>query len=166
MALPEAALRCIDIAALGRAGAASLAGLQVSPEQEVLGRSFTDSLADWEGAPRALCLGLAFLFEGRPVGLTLFKRPPLSPDWAGASSATIHGLKIATPWQGRGWGHLAFRLAVARLREVWPEVTALRLAVDAENAAARAIYAAYGMTDSGPLEGPHGPEHRFAMSLR
>lgn len=98
MALPEAALRCIDIAALSGAGAASLAGLNVSPEQEVMGRSFTDSLADWAGVPRALC-----------------RTDPLQAP--------------------------------------------------AENAAARAVYAAYGMADSGPLEGPHGPEHRFAIAL-
>ena len=65
--MDEAALTLRDIAALSRAEAAFLADLRVSPAQEVPSRSFKASLADWDEAPRAACLGFAFLFEGRPV---------------------------------------------------------------------------------------------------
>lgn len=85
-------------------------------------------------------------------------RPPAAPS--------VHGLKIALPWQGRGWGHAGFRLALAHLRRVWPEVRTLELAVDADNAAARAVYLGAGMTDDGlARQGRHGPEYHMRLAL-
>ena len=141
---------------------AALRALKVSEHQEVLGKSFLESITDWEDAPKDEVLGLCFLLGGEPVGLTLFKRPMKSLPQV----VSIHGLKIATPWQGQGLGHLAFRLAVDHLINAWPEAAILKLAVDAENASALAIYRAFGMTDSGPVfEGPNGSEHRMEISL-
>ena len=94
------------------------------------------------------------------MGLAIFKRSagPLS------RVASIHGLKIAAPWQGRGWGHTVFRLAVDYLKAAWPDVESLKLAVDAENLLAIAVYRAFGVRDGGPVfQGPNGNEHRMVI---
>jgi len=52
------------------------------------------------------------------------------------------------------------------MKDIWPETSALMLAVDADNVAAIAVYRAYGMEDSGPIfEGRNGLENRFKVSL-
>lgn len=141
---------------------AALRELNVSEYQEVLGKSFLESIDDWENASPGTVLGLCFFFADQPVGLTLFRRSEPS----GPCAASIHGLKIATPWQGRGWGRLAFRLAVENLKKAWPETEKLVLAVDADNAPAIAVYRGFGMNDSGPVfEGPNGKEHRMEITL-
>lgn len=138
----------------------ALGVLTVSEHQEVLGKSFKESIEDWESAHHDQVLGLCFLYEGQPVGLTLFRKQP-------AHTASIHGLKIATPWQHRGFGHIAFRLAVDQLKVAWPETKLLKLAVDAENTPAVTIYQAFGMTDSGPIfQGPNGQEHHMEFELQ
>jgi RimJ/RimL family protein N-acetyltransferase len=139
---------------------ASLQNLTVSAHQEVLGKSFNESIEDWRSAIHDQVLGLCFLIEVQPVGLTLIKKQP-------SHSASIHGLKISTPWQGRGLGHRAFRLAVDHLKIAWPDVTLLELAVDAENLPAITIYRAAGMSDSGPVfQGPNGREHHMKLQLK
>jgi RimJ/RimL family protein N-acetyltransferase len=137
----------------------ALRRLKVSQRQEFLGKSFEESIEDWENATREEVLGLCFLCAERPVGLTLFNQ-------SGGKTVSIHGLKIATPLQGRGWGHIGFRLAVEYLKEAWPEIERLKLAVDAENKAAIAVYARFGMTDYEPVfQGSHGDEHHMDVSL-
>ena len=144
---------------------AAVGALQVSERQAFQGKSVQESLEDWRQGPPDQILGLCFLQADQPVGMTVFQRPPTSKR-GDSTVASIHGLKIATPWQGRGWGHAAFRLAVRRLKQEWPATTILTLAVDADNHAAIAVYRAFGMTDSGPVfEGNHGPEHRMEVSL-
>lgn len=139
---------------------AALRNLTVSDHQEILGKSFIESIDDWEAASHDQVLGLCFLLEEQPVGLTLFKKQP-------PHSASIHGLKITTPWQRQGLGHLAFQLALEQLKLAWPEVTQLALAVDAENIPAIKIYKAAGMSDSGPVfQGPNGQEHRMTLQLK
>jgi len=96
--------------------------------------------------------------------MTLFKRPPLSPGWVSKDSATIHGLKIATPWQRRGPGHKAFSLAVNQLKHTWPTVSTLMLGEDSDNEAALAVYREYGMIDSGLIfKGNDGLDNRFEI---
>lgn len=145
---------------------AVLASLQISEWQEIKGGSFTESLEAWQNGQVDQILGLCFLFENRPVGMVLFKRPPLSPSWVCADAATIHGLKVTSAWQGQGFGHAAFELAIETLKKEWPDVTQLMLAVDADNAAAIAVYRAYGMTECEPVRnGNNGPEFRFEIAL-
>ncbi|SFI26150.1 GNAT family N-acetyltransferase [Jannaschia pohangensis] len=152
----------IDFRALTEKQFAALRTLKVSDRQEVLGKSFLESIEDWESEPKDRVLGLCFVIEEMPVGLTLFRKhsPPLD------HKVSIHGLKIAIPWQGRGYGHQAFLLAFRYLKSEWPEARILTLAVDAENSPAIAIYRAIGMSDSGPaFEGPNGKEHHMEMRL-
>ena len=137
----------------------ALCALQVSDRQAFQGKSFNESLSDWEQAEPGQTLGFCVLSGAGPVGMILFARGP-------QASASVHGLKIATPWQGRGWGHLAFQLAMAGLRQAWPEITRLSLAVDADNPAALAVYSRFGLKPNGPPRtGKHGPEHHLHMAL-
>jgi len=158
-------LKVRDLAELSEAELTTLGQLEISEWQEIKGGSFTESLEAWRKSSKKQVLGFSFLLADQLVGMTLFKRPPLSPSWASENAATIHGLKISTPWQRKGLGHNAMHLAVNRLKKEWPAVTTLMLAVDADNAAAMAVYRAFGMTDSGPVKGPNGLEHRFEISL-
>lgn len=155
-----------NLTALSASEVAALRQLKISEWQEIKGGSFIESLDAWQKGAKDEILGFCFLLESQPIGMTLFKRLPLSPAWASANAATIHGLKIATPWQGKGLGHRAFALAVHSLKKEWPAITTLMLAVDADNAAALAVYRAFGMSDSGSIfEGRNGPEHRLEISL-
>lgn len=159
-------LEVCNLSVLSESKIQLLSQLVITDWQEIKGGSFSESLEAWREGPASHVLGLCFLLNKQPVGMTLFKRPPLSPSWATANAATIHGLKIAQPLQGKGLGHRAFNLAIEHLKEMWPETSALMLAVDADNAAALAIYHAYGMEDSGPIfEGCNGLENRFNLSL-
>lgn len=155
-------LSAVDLRRLPPAQAAALRRLRVTDRQAVLGKSFLESITDWENAPPEHVLGLCFILADDPIGLTLFRR-----HTAQASTVSIHGLKIALPWQGRGLGHEAFRRAIEYLRSEWPDTQTLKLAVDAENTPALTIYGAYGMYDSGPIfTGPNGPEHHMVLSLQ
>ena len=85
-------------------------------------------------------------------------------DWVSKDSATIHGLKIATPWQRRGPGHKAFSLAVNQLKHTWPTVSTLMLGEDSDNETALAVYREYGMIDSGLIfKGNDGLDNRFEI---
>jgi len=144
----------------------ALGKLEISEWQEIKGGSFTESIEAWQSGEADQILGLVFLLENQLVGMTLFKRPPLSPSWVSPEAATIHGLKISTSQQGQGFGHKAFALAIHKLKEEWPSITKLMLAVDADNTAAIAVYRAYGMIEYEPIcEGPNGLEYRFEISL-
>jgi len=162
----EINLEVRNLTVLTEAEITRLGKLKISEWQEIKGGSFTESLDAWRKGPMNQVLGLCFLLDNREIGMALFKRPPLSPYWASANAATIHGLKVTIPLQGRGLGHRVFHLAVHQLRKEWPEITTLMLAVDADNAAALAVYRAFGMADSGPIyQGQDGLEHRFEISL-
>ena len=151
---------------LSPAQRADLRTLTVTPEQEIMGGSFEETLCAWKAGPSDQVLGLGFFLNARPVGVTLFKRPPASPGWVRMHAASIHGLKIAQPWQGQGWGHRAMSLALEALGSAWPDVRHLMLAVDASNSAALTVYRRAGLSDSGPVfQGPNGPEHRMEMTL-
>ena len=139
---------------------AALGALTVSEHQEVLGKSFKESIEDWESAHHDKVLGLCFLLDGHPVGLVLFMQHP-------PHTASIHGLKIAIPWQRQGFGHIAFGLAINQLKIAWPDIKLLKLAVDAVNTPAVTIYRTFGMNDSGPVfQGPNGMEHRMELQLK
>lgn len=136
--------------------------LEVSERQEVLGKSFLESIEDWELAPKDRVLGLCFLIDQCPIGLVLFRKQ-VRPE---VGNISVHGLKIALPWQRQGYGHQAFREAVEYVKRKWPDTRMLNLAVDAENKPAVAVYRGFGMADSGPVfDGPNGKEHHMEMSL-
>lgn len=155
-------LTILEMAALSDQQWDALRQSTVTERQEVLGKSFLESIEDWKRADQDQVLGLCFLIDDMPVGLVLFNRSGQNdPD-----IISIHGLKITVAWQRQGYGHAGFRDAIAYVKGKWPDARRLRLAVDAENQPAVAIYRGFGMDDSGPIfDGPNGKEHHMEISL-
>jgi cysteine synthase A len=146
---------------------AVLTSLHVSTEQEEFGGTFSGSVEEWRRRTGSNTYGLTFLVEGgTPVGMVLLKRLPDSPSWTPPQAVSLHGLKIAKAFQGRGLGHAALCLSIERAQAQWPDATKLILAVDAGNVAALTLYRRFDMSDSGPVfKGRVGLEHRLELSL-
>ena len=160
-------LRAVDLSSLLHSQLNTLCSLQVLKSQEEFGGSFTESVEEWRANAGQSVLGLCFTtYDGAPVGIVLLKRPPASPDWTPFSAVSLHGLKIAHAFQGRGFGRKALELAIDKARLTWPDAATLILAVDAGNLAALSLYRRFGMTDSGPIyRGRIGREHRLEVPL-
>ncbi|WP_120501246.1 N-acetyltransferase [Roseovarius sp. EL26] len=140
--------------------------LTITMAQEELGGTFESSVDEWRSGPGETVLGLSFFDGDDPCGLVLLKRPPKSPEWVTPNDISLHGLKITTSHQGRGYGRTAFELAVEAAKQRWPEASGLVLAVDAGNEPALSVYRGYGMADSGPIyRGRIGYEHRLALAF-
>lgn len=156
-----------DLETLTEGGLAALAGLKVSISQEDFGGTFRGSIEEWKGRAGRDTYGLGFFIEGdRPIGMVLLKRPPQSPKWVSHQAISLHGLKIAEGFQGRGLGRAALGHAIERAQLRWLDAKSMILAVDAENTAAIALYRSFGMSDSGPVfKGRVGLEHRLELAL-
>lgn len=162
----NATLDIVNCTEMTPARHARVRALTVTGQQAEFGGTFADSLdtglSDRSGAVQAYC----FLKQAEPIGIVVLKRPPATADWVPADAVSLHGFKIDRSWQGQGLGGAAFRLAVAAAARRWPEADQLVLAVDADNAAALAVYRAFGMIDSGPVyAGRIGREHRLSRAL-
>lgn len=169
MEAQNAELRLIvwNLAQLSGSQFAALASLQVAQNQEDLGGTFEASVNEWQVANTDEILGLAFYLGAEPVGIVLLKRFALSPSWVPDNAISLHGLKIAEGFQGRGFGREAFGLAIDAAKARWPTAKQLILAVDAGNEPALAVYRGFGMRDSGPIfEGRIGFEHRLELDFQ
>lgn len=156
-----------DCAVLESGELEALRSLKVSDEQIEFGGSFEDTLTIRSDVPPECGRALCFLLDKRPVGIVALKRPPHSSDWVPKSAVSMHGLKIATAFQGQGLGKRAFRLTAAHASSLWPDAETLVLSVDAANPVALSVYKSFGMIDSGPVfPGRIGMEHRLEISLR
>ena len=108
--------------------------------------------------------GFALLAEDVPVAFLLLKRPPVLPAWADEHSATLHALQVDQCAQGQGFGKACLQALPEVARQAWPEIKGLELSVDADNAAAIALYAKYGFVDSGEAyKGRIGYERRMGL---
>jgi ribosomal protein S18 acetylase RimI-like enzyme len=108
--------------------------------------------------------GFALLAQDIPVAFLLLKRPPVLPAWADEHSATLHALQVDQRAQGKGYGKACLRALPEAARQAWPEIWGLELSVDADNAAAIALYAKHGYVDSGEAyKGRIGYERRMGL---
>jgi ribosomal protein S18 acetylase RimI-like enzyme len=108
--------------------------------------------------------GFALLAQDIPVAFLLLKRPPVLPAWADEHSATLHALQVDQRAQGKGYGKACLQALPEAARQAWPEIRGLELSVDADNAAAIALYASYGYVDSGEAyKGRIGYERRMGL---
>ncbi|SLN30055.1 ribosomal-protein-alanine N-acetyltransferase [Roseovarius albus] len=155
-----------ELSALSVAEVRALRGLEISRQQEKFAGSFADTILAWQAAPKDQIIGLSFYLGADPVGLVLLKRGLLAPDWAEADAATMHALKIAAPFQGKGLGRPVLRLVIAELKLRWPDIKELAIAVDTDNHAALALYRGTGMQEVGaPYMGRVGWELRLTLTL-
>jgi ribosomal protein S18 acetylase RimI-like enzyme len=108
--------------------------------------------------------GFALLAEEVPVAFLLLKRPPVLPAWADEHSATLHALQVDHRAQGKGYGKACLHALPEVARQAFPEIKALELSVDADNAAAIALYVKFGWADSGEAyKGRIGYERRMGL---
>lgn len=108
--------------------------------------------------------GFALLADEIPVAFLLLKRPPVLPAWADEHSATLHALQVDHRAQGKGYGKACLHALPEVARQAFPEIKALELSVDADNAAAIALYVKFGWADSGEAyKGRIGYERRMGL---
>lgn len=110
--------------------------------------------------------GFALLVDDIPVAFLLLKRPPALPAWADEDSATLHALQVDRHVQGKGYGKACLQALPEVARQTFPGITALELSVDADNAAAIALYARFGWVDCGEAyKGRIGYERRMCLTF-
>ena len=139
--------------------------LQVHPEQLAYSGDIYCALNSLLVNPHPDAIkGFALLADETPVAFLLLKRPPALPAWADEHSATLHALQVDQRAQGKGYGKACLQDLAEVARQAWPEIRGLELSVDADNAAAIALYAKYGFVDSGEAyKGRIGYERRMGM---
>ncbi|TWI54958.1 acetyltransferase (GNAT) family protein [Pseudomonas duriflava] len=96
----------------------------------------------------------------------MLKRSILAPAWALPDACTVHALQIDRQMQGQGLGRLCLHLLPQSVRQVWPELKRIMLAVDAHNQAAMQLYLKQGWQDNGKYyPGRVGLERRLTLLL-
>ena len=161
-----AAVTLLDWHGLSDSQHAELAALRISDRDVDYAGTIAKAVDDCRSTPPDRLRGFAVVAADEVVGFVILKRPPASPEWAGADAVTLHGLRIDTRHRGRGLGRAAFAAAIDTARRLWPDARRLVLSVDAGNTAAHGLYVAFGMRDSGPVfRGRIGLEHRLELDL-
>jgi len=111
--------------------------------------------------------GYAVLVDDIPRGFFLLKRRTLLPPWASGNTATLHALMIDHRHQGLGLGRECLARLPAVVREGWPEVEQLMLAVETDNEGARRLYLNAGWQDvPAPTGTALGRERLMLLKLR
>lgn len=144
-----------------------LDGLQVNPEQLAYSGDIYCALNSLLVNPNPDAIkGFALLADEVPVAFLLLKRPPCLPHWAHEDSATLHALQVDRRAQGQGFGKACLQALPAAARQVWPQIKALELSVDAENTLAMGLYLKQGWMDSGEAyKGRIGYERRLSWGF-
>lgn len=144
-----------------------LDGLEVNPEQLAYSGDIYCALNSLLVNPNPDSVkGFALLADDLPVAFLLLKRPPCLPYWADEHSATLHALQVDRHQQGRGFGKACLQSLPAAALQAWPQIKALELSVDADNAAAMGLYLGAGWVDSGEAyKGRIGYERRLRRAL-
>jgi len=138
--------------------------IEVHPEQIRFSGDIHGALHTLLSKPGPGVKGFALLADAIPVAFLLLKRPPVLPAWADEHSATLHALQVDQRAQGKGYGKACLQDLPEVARQAWPEIRGLELSVDADNAAAIALYAKYGFVDSGEAyKGRIGYERRMGL---
>lgn len=136
------------------------------PEQEDFGGTFEGTLDEFFSCRQDYCHGIAFYQDLNPIGVVLLKVPPESPEWVENGQVSMHGLKLVPALQGIGIGREIFAKTLRIAASRFPRAEELILAVDEENAKAKAVYLAFDPLDSGPVYvGRIGMEHRMNFDI-
>ena len=154
----------IALCPLARADVARVQGLTLAPGQD----GFVGTIADMTDAPDPLQDFHVIEQGAAPVGFFKIDRAyeRRHPE-LGAGAHALRGLLIDAAHQGRGLGRAAMGLLPGYIRAHYPAARHLWLTVDADNAAAIALYTASGWQREPGFAyvGRVGPEVRFCLPL-
>lgn len=143
-----------------------LLGIELSRAQRVLIGDIHGALHALGAKPVCDIQGYALLVDGIPRGFFLLKRRSLLPRWALGHTATLHALMIDQRFQRLGLGRRCVEMLPDLVRDLWPEVTQLMLAVNPDNLAAHSLYRALGWLDAGDADrSATGFERRMVLKL-
>jgi len=126
--------------------------IELLPEQISLVGDAYGALHALSARPASDIQGFVLVVDEVPRGFFLLKRRSLLPRWAAGQTATLHALMIDRRFQRLGLGRRCVELLPGLVRELWPEVTQLMLAVAPENQAAHALYRTLGWLDDGDAD--------------
>lgn len=158
--------RLVSYEALSAVQQQQLSAIEVHPEQLPFSGDMYCALNTLLAKPSPGVKGFALLADEIPVAFLLLKRPPCLPHWADEHSATLHALQVDRRQQGRGFGKACLLALPAVAIETWPQIKALELSVDSDNAAAMGLYLRAGWVDSGEAyKGRIGYERRLRRAF-
>ena len=141
-------------------------GLKISAEQLEFAGAVAKSVAACETANPAEVAGLAVRVDGAVVGWVVLKRGGSAPDWVGADTAVVSGLRIDARHQGRGLGGAALAALARWVARHWPQAALLALRVDDGNAAGIRAYEKAGWVEAGERRvGRVGVERTMSLRL-
>ena len=164
-ALPRRA-ELVDWRALTPAERDAVLGLVISPGQAEFAGDVGKSVAACEAANPAEVAGLAVRVDGAVVGWVVLKRGAAAPDWVGADTAVVGGLRIDTRHQGRGLGGAALAALADWVARHWSRTALLTLRVDDGNAAGIRAYEKAGWIETGERRvGRVGVERTMSLRL-
>lgn len=104
--------------------------------------------------------------EANVVGFFVLREGPARPDWALQNTITLHSFRISRPFQGRGFGAAALRLAGQWIKAERPAISHLMLTVNADNPDASALYLRCGFHPTGSiLQGRIGRERIMICAI-
>lgn len=93
------------------------------------------------------------------VGFFVIREGLARPVWALDETITLHSFRVSKPYQGRGFGAAALRLAGQWIKTERPVIAHVMLTVNADNAGASALYMRCGFRPTGiVLQGRIGRE--------
>jgi len=121
--------------------------IELKEEQKGLFGDIHGVLHTLRARPASDIQGYALLVDGVPRGFFILKRRTLLPAWAKGSTATFQALTIDRRYQGLGLGKWCMQTLPGVVRELWPEIEQLMLAVDPANRVACLLYQASGWRD-------------------
>jgi RimJ/RimL family protein N-acetyltransferase len=110
-------------------------------------------------AHRAALHPFCLVADPAVVGFFVLRGGPARPVWALDNTITLHSFRVSKPFQGRGFGGAALRLAGQWIKAERPAISHLMLTVNADNPDASALYLRHGFHPTGiTFQGRIGPE--------
>lgn len=160
--------RRLPIFSLGRCGAPSMAvhlrplrfteqrvvdAIKLDAEQQRFAGGSIDDIfralndSKYPDALHPFCL----VADQQAVGFLVLREGAARPAWALKNTISLHSFRVSKPFQGRGFGADALRLAGRWISVKRPAVTQMMLTVNADNPAASALYLRCGFQPTGTI---------------
>lgn len=104
--------------------------------------------------------------DANVVGFFVLREGPALPVWALENTITLHSFRVSRPFQGRGFGAAALRLAGRWIKAERLAISHLMLTVNADNPVASALYLRCGFHPTGRIfQGRIGRERIMTCAI-